>query len=59
MDTISLDEIGIKEKIKEEITRFKKFNQIVLGNKEKVEVGDIDIRNYTKYLLCHGTDTEK
>jgi site-specific DNA recombinase len=59
MDTISLDEIGIKEKIKDEVARFKKFNQIVLGSKEKIEVGEIDIRNYSKYILQHGTDGEK
>lgn len=59
MDTISLDEIGIQDKIKTEVQRFKKFNQVVLGNKEKVEVGEIDIRNYAKYILRNGTDGEK
>lgn len=59
MDTISLDEIGIQDKIKSEVQRFKKFNQVVLGNKEKVDVGEIDIRNYSKYILRNGTDGEK
>jgi len=59
MDTISLDEIGIQDKIKSEVQRFKKFNQVVLGNKEKVDVGEIDIRNYSKYVLRNGTDGEK
>lgn len=59
MDTIGLDEIGIQSKIKDEVQRFKKFNQIVLGSKEKIEVGEIDIRNYAKYILRNGTDSEK
>ncbi len=59
MDKIDIDEIGIKEKIKAEVERFKKFQQSVLGIKEKPEVRDIDIRNYAKYLLREGADTEK
>jgi hypothetical protein len=30
-----------------------------LGNKEKIEVKDIDIRNYAKYILKDGSDIEK
>lgn len=30
-----------------------------MGIKEKVEVGDIDIRNYTKFILRDGTNIEK
>lgn len=56
---IDLDEIGIKEKIKEEVARFKKFQQVVLGKRETITIDDIDIRNYAKYLLREGTDTEK
>lgn len=59
MENISLDEISIKEKIKLEVERFKKFQRYVLGTKESVEIGDIDIRNYAKYLLKEGSDLEK
>ena len=59
IETINVDEIGIKEKIKNEVQRFKRFNQIVLNSKDKIEVGDIDIRNYCKYILRNGTDVEK
>ena len=41
------------------IERFKKFQRVVLGNKEKIEVGDIDIRNYAKYILREGSNIEK
>lgn len=59
MNKINLDEIGIREKIKNEVTRLKKFQQGVLGIKDKIEVGEIDIRNYTKFILREGSDQEK
>jgi site-specific DNA recombinase len=60
MDTIDLDEISIKEKIKDEIERNRKFQLGLLGVKEKsIKVGDIDIRNYAKYILRDGTILEK
>lgn len=59
MDKIDLDELSIKHKIKEEVQRMKKFNQALLNTKEVVNVEDIDIRNYTKYILKQGTDLEK
>lgn len=60
MDKIDLDEIGMKERIKSEVERHKKFNSDILGVKEKnIKVADIDIRNYAKYLLREGTLWEK
>jgi len=59
MDKIDINEIGIREKIKAEVERFKKFQQSVLGAKAKVQVKDIDIRNYAKYLLREGAPIEK
>ncbi len=59
MDKIDLNEIGIKEKIKTEIERVKKFQRIILGTKEKIEVKDIDIRNYAKYVLQEASELEK
>jgi DNA invertase Pin-like site-specific DNA recombinase len=59
MEKISIDEIVIEEKIKSEIERFKKFQRVVLGNNDKMDIGNIDIRNYAKYILKEGTDIEK
>jgi len=59
MYKIDLDEIGIKEKIKAEVERIKKFQRTILGTKEKIEVKDIDIRNYAKYVLMESSDLEK
>jgi len=60
MDDIDLDEIGMKEKIKSEIERHKRFNVGVLGLKqEAVKVTDVDVRNYAKHVLRYGTMLEK
>jgi len=59
IEKININEIGIKKKLKEDIKKFKKFQQFVLGNKGKIIIGDIDIRNYAKYILQEGKDTEK
>lgn len=59
IEKIDLDEMGVKEKIKVEVERFKKFQQILVSNKGKVVVKDIDIRNYAKYILKEGSNIEK
>jgi len=59
MDRIDIDEIGIKEKIKEEVGRFKRFQEVLLGKKQAAVVKDIDIRNYAKYILREGRNVEK
>lgn len=59
MDRIDLDEIGIKEKFKIEVERVKKFQRVLMGTREKIEVKDIDVRNYAKYVLREASDTEK
>jgi|CXWL01.1.fsa_nt_gi DNA invertase Pin-like site-specific DNA recombinase len=59
IDKIDINEIGIKEKIKAEVERFKKFQQSVLNTKAKIQIADVDIRNYAKYLLREGGDVEK
>lgn len=59
IDQIDLDEIGIKDRIKNEVERFKKFQRSVLGSKEKIEIKDVDIRNYAKFVLKESSDLEK
>lgn len=60
MDKIDLDEIGVKERVKTEIERHKRFQSSLLGEKPIViKTTDIDIRNYTKYILQDGNMWEK
>ena len=59
VDKIDLDELGIKERIEQEIARFNKFRIGVLGHKKETRNSEIDTKNYVKYLLREGTITEK
>jgi len=60
IDKIDINEIGIKEKIRDEINRHRKFNTNVLGLKDqKINASDIDIRNYAKHALKEGSPVEK
>lgn len=58
-DNIDLDEMGMKNKIKNEIIRFNRFQRSILGIKGEIEVQDVDIRNYVKYIFKDGRDYEK
>lgn len=53
LDTVSLDEIGMKDKIKAEIESHNEFQESVLGKEvnEKIKIKEIDIRNYAKHIL--------
>lgn len=59
IETIDLNEIEVKEKIKDEIDRFSKMQKFFLGIKEQVKIPNIDIRGYAKYVLREGSDLEK
>lgn len=59
LDTVDVDEIGMRGKIEEEITRYNKFRTGVLGAKKKERATAIDLRTYAKYLLKEGTIAEK
>jgi site-specific DNA recombinase len=59
IEKVDLNEIGIKDKIKREVERFKKFQRILLGVSEPIDIADVDIRNYAKFILNEGEDFEK
>lgn len=60
MDMVSLDEIGMKGKIKSEIESHNEFQESVLGQKSaKVKVREVDIRNYAKHILRKRSIYEK
>lgn len=59
IENIDINEIEIKEKIKTEVERFKKFQQMLSGRAEKIIVNNIDLKNYAKYLLREGSDVER
>lgn len=61
LDQISIDELGMKYKLEEEIKRFNKFNRVLMGKKVEdiPKETEINVRKYAKYLLKEGSLTEK
>lgn len=59
INKVDLNELEVKGKIKEELDRFKKFQKIILCSKMKIEIPEIDIKDYAKYVLREGKDYEK
>ena len=53
LDEVSLNEIGMKEKIKSELQKHNEFQESVLGkeSEEKIKIRDIDVRNFAKHIL--------
>jgi site-specific DNA recombinase len=59
IDRIEINQIEIKQRIKDELERFKKFHQVLLGKSSRVTVETIDIKDYAKYILREATPLEK
>ena len=60
INQIDLDRSGIKKKLEAEIERHKRFHSGIMGrSEESYSTKDIDIRNYSKYLLDEGSIFEK
>lgn len=61
IEKIDVDEIGIKEQIQREISRYRKLSYTVLGRETEFDNRPIemDIRNYAKHILINGTTEEK
>jgi len=61
IDKISLDKIGMKERLEKEVQRYHQFRHGVLGIKEENEKRnkEVDIRNYAKYILKEGSIYDK
>lgn len=51
-DTISFDEIGMKDEIKQALEAHNEFQEAILGKEvTKTKVKEVDIRNYAKFIL--------
>ncbi len=59
IDDLDIQVVPMREKIANEVRRFKLFQQTLLGTKAQVSVKDIDIRNYAKFILLEGEMEEK
>jgi hypothetical protein len=49
----------MRDRIQYEIERIKRFNQSVLNIKQQIQIKDVDIRDYAKFILKDGTIEEK
>jgi DNA invertase Pin-like site-specific DNA recombinase len=61
LDTIEINELGMRHRFEEEAKRFNKFQKMISGNdaKEDAVAAEINIRAYARYLLKEGSVTEK
>lgn len=59
LDTIDLDELGMRMKLEEEVTRYQKFTTGVFGQDTAPAMLGVDVRRYAKYILREGTKDEK
>ena len=60
LDKVNINELGMRQKLEEEINRYNIFQRSVLGATEKIKTDkDTDIRNYAKYILKEGMTSEK
>lgn len=60
LDKVNINELGMRQKLEDEISRFNIFQRSVLGSTDKIKKAqDTDIRNYAKYILKEGSVSEK
>jgi len=60
LDKVDINELGMRQKLEEEIARFNIFQRSVLQTTVKSDKDLVtDIRNYAKYILKEGTVMEK
>ena len=60
LDKVNIDELGMRQKLADEIKRFNIFQRSVLGSTDKIKnTKDTVIRNYAKYILKEGSVSEK
>lgn len=59
VDEVDLNESSLFKKVEAEVVRYKKFNRSLLGETVEVNVSDVDLKNYVKFILKEGTIDEK
>lgn len=61
IDKLSMNELGMRMKLEEEIKRFNRLQRLATKGKPKMQIDEDDIatREYAKYVLKEGTAIEK
>jgi hypothetical protein len=58
-DKLDLKKTPMQNKIKAEIRRFKKFQNMLTGKSDRIGIDDVDVQNYANFILKEGEDQEK
>ncbi len=59
IETVDLDQLGMKHKLQEEVARYEKFTTGVLGQTSQQKMPKVEIKMYAKYILQQGKMEEK
>ena len=59
VDSIELKENIVLKKLRDEVTRFKKFQLALSGKSTELKVTNKDVKNYVKFILKDGDVNEK
>jgi hypothetical protein len=59
IDTVDLDQLGMKHKLQDEVSRYEKFTTGVLGQESQQKMPKVEIKMYAKYILKEGKMEEK
>ena len=59
IDTMSLDELGLRNHLKEDIERHQNFQAMLGIERQEFKLQDFDIKNYAKHVLKSGATDEK
>ena len=59
IDKLDFKKLPVQDKIEGEIKRFKKFKMMATGKNQNIDVSDVDVKNYIRFLLKEGDDQEK
>jgi len=59
VEKLDFKKLPVQDKIQGEIKRFKKFQMMATGKNGNIDVSNVDVKNYIKFLLKEGDDQEK
>ena len=59
LDSLDLNELGVKHAFADDVARYNKFRKIALGKNAEKEAEVFDMKAYAIYLLTEGSMTEK
>lgn len=59
IDDLDISSLPMKEKIKKEVERYKKFQSLLLDTKSEIVIKNIDLRDYAKFILQEGSIEEQ